>query len=128
MMTAPRQDVGHLAISQPPPPPSNARASWNAFRQLTRQSIIITADLHELPVQPQSPSERASGESDDTAYRDLRALPEPPYHVFDRSKKKLLVYIISLAGLFSPLSSNIYFPALGEIATVCPFVGTALPP
>jgi hypothetical protein len=28
------------------------------------------------------------------------------------------VYIVSLAGLFSPLSSNIYFPALGQISKV----------
>ncbi|KAM7202190.1 Major facilitator superfamily domain containing protein [Rhypophila sp. PSN 637] len=43
-------------------------------------------------------------------------LPEPPYHVFTRKEKWALVYIVSLAGLFSPLSSNIYFPALGAIA------------
>lgn len=47
-----------------------------------------------------------------------KALPERPYHVFTRAKKKELVYIVSLAGLFSPLSSNIYFPALGQIAIV----------
>ncbi|KAF2085890.1 MFS general substrate transporter [Saccharata proteae CBS 121410] len=47
-----------------------------------------------------------------------KALSEqkPPYHVFDHRRKRLLVYIVSLAGLFSPLSSNIYFPALGAIA------------
>ncbi|KAK3693414.1 major facilitator superfamily domain-containing protein [Podospora appendiculata] len=41
----------------------------------------------------------------------------PPYHVFTTRQKWQLVYIVSLAGLFSPLSSNIYFPALGAIAT-----------
>ncbi|KAK0719206.1 major facilitator superfamily domain-containing protein [Lasiosphaeris hirsuta] len=41
---------------------------------------------------------------------------EAPYHVFTRRKKWQLVIIVSLAGLFSPLSSNIYFPALGAIA------------
>jgi len=45
--------------------------------------------------------------------------PSPsPYHVFERRKKWQLVLIVSLAGLFSPLSSNIYFPALGAIAEV----------
>jgi hypothetical protein len=43
---------------------------------------------------------------------------EPPYHVFTTRKKKQLMYIVALAGLFSPLSSNIYFPALGAIAQV----------
>jgi hypothetical protein len=44
--------------------------------------------------------------------------PETPYHIFTNNEKWRLVYIVSLAGLFSPLSSNIYFPALGAIAEV----------
>jgi hypothetical protein len=43
---------------------------------------------------------------------------DPPHHIFNRSKKKRLVYLVSLAAAFSPLSSNIYFPALNEIALV----------
>ncbi|KAK3987675.1 major facilitator superfamily domain-containing protein [Cladorrhinum sp. PSN332] len=42
--------------------------------------------------------------------------PEAPYHVFSRREKWHTVWIVSLAGLFSPLSSNIYFPALGAIS------------
>ena len=41
-----------------------------------------------------------------------------PYHVFSRSQKVQMVCIVSLAAIFSPLSSNIYFPALGEISRV----------
>lgn len=41
---------------------------------------------------------------------------QQPYHVFPESKKRLLVAIIGLAGLFSGLSSNIYFPAQDLIA------------
>jgi hypothetical protein len=44
---------------------------------------------------------------------------DPPHHIFDRAKKKRLVYLVSLAAVFSPLSSNIYFPALNDIALVC---------
>jgi hypothetical protein len=47
-----------------------------------------------------------------------KTLPEVPHHVFDRRQKRWMVYIVSFAGLFSPLSSNIYFPALGNIARV----------
>jgi hypothetical protein len=43
---------------------------------------------------------------------------EIPYHVFTRRKKKALVYLVSMAALFSPLSSNIYFPALGSMSRV----------
>lgn len=41
---------------------------------------------------------------------------EAPYHVFTTSKKWQLVLIVSLAGLFSSLSSNVYFPAIPDIA------------
>ncbi|KAK0732386.1 major facilitator superfamily domain-containing protein [Apiosordaria backusii] len=43
--------------------------------------------------------------------------PQKLYHVFSRREKWLLVWIVSFAGLFSPLSSNIYFPALGAISS-----------
>lgn len=42
----------------------------------------------------------------------------PPYHVFTRSRKLQMVCIVSLAAIFSPLSSNVYFPALGAISKV----------
>lgn len=42
---------------------------------------------------------------------------ETLYHVFGNKRKWLLVYIVSAAGMFSPLSSNIYFPAIDTIAT-----------
>ncbi|KAJ5100341.1 hypothetical protein N7456_006393 [Penicillium angulare] len=41
---------------------------------------------------------------------------QPQYHVFTRSRKLQMVCIVSLAAIFSPLSSNIYFPALGTIS------------
>ncbi|ODM15128.1 hypothetical protein SI65_09367 [Aspergillus cristatus] len=40
----------------------------------------------------------------------------PPYHVFSRTRKLQIVYIVSAAAIFSPLSSNIYFPALGAVS------------
>lgn len=44
--------------------------------------------------------------------------PEEPYHVFSRKQKWFVVVTIGLAGLFSGLSSNIYFPSLDAIAKV----------
>ncbi|KDN67712.1 putative major facilitator superfamily transporter [Colletotrichum sublineola] len=41
---------------------------------------------------------------------------EPLYHVFSRKKKWFIILIIGTAGLFSGLSSNIYFPALDTIS------------
>ena len=44
--------------------------------------------------------------------------PGGVYHIFTRKQKKFLVLLVSLAAVFSPLSSNIYFPALVSIANV----------
>ena len=53
------------------------------------------------------------------SFYDLeKKLPEPPYHVFSDKKQKSLLLLASIAGVFSSLSSNIYFPALGIIANV----------
>ncbi|CCX34920.1 Similar to Probable transporter AQR1; acc. no. P53943 [Pyronema omphalodes CBS 100304] len=42
--------------------------------------------------------------------------PPAPYHSFSKGKKLGLAYLVSLAAVFSPLSSNIYFPALNNIS------------
>ncbi|KAJ5958883.1 uncharacterized protein N7479_006033 [Penicillium vulpinum] len=47
---------------------------------------------------------------------ESQAPESPPYHVFPRTRKLLMVIIVSLAAIFSPLSSNIYFPALSDVA------------
>ncbi|OCL05139.1 MFS general substrate transporter [Glonium stellatum] len=91
------------------------KKTWN------RESIQIFADFNSFrhgedgqqdELWPSHPSSNSS-----LSFIDEKALPEPPYHVFDLRRKRQLVYIVSMAGLFSPLSSNIYFPALDTIAT-----------
>ena len=42
---------------------------------------------------------------------------ESPYHVFSKRHKWFLVCLASLAGCLSPLSSNIYFPAITSISS-----------
>jgi hypothetical protein len=41
---------------------------------------------------------------------------EKVYHVFSQRQKWFLIVIIGVAGMFSGLSSNIYFPSLNTIA------------
>lgn len=48
---------------------------------------------------------------------DSKPVEKSPYHIFHKKQKWLLVYLVSLAAMFSPLSSNIYFPAIDTIAT-----------
>jgi hypothetical protein len=49
--------------------------------------------------------------------RDLEALStvqtnSPPYSIFTKRQKYFIVCLTAWAGFFSPLSANIYFPAL----------------
>ncbi|XMA13313.1 hypothetical protein WAI453_006104 [Rhynchosporium graminicola] len=109
-----------------------ARKSRIPLRAWDRQSIPVFADFNNFE-SPRGSRTRILGRDGrdlkNTSFRPEyvrskasssysldKALPEPPYHVFTLAKKKQLVYIVSFAGLFSPLSSNIYFPALGQIA------------
>jgi hypothetical protein len=78
-------------------------AIWGRDVRLAVADFEETRSEDEIPLQPISKD---------------RSLPETPYHVFSTQQKRVLVYIVSLAGLFSPLSSNIYFPALNAIADV----------
>jgi hypothetical protein len=48
----------------------------------------------------------------------LTANSTEPYSVFSRNKKLLIVTICCLTGIVSPLSANIYFPALDAIQKV----------
>jgi hypothetical protein len=120
---------------------ASIRHSWPQSQAWNRQSIQIFADFNDFESPRGSQSQRAAECEDEEAEAAEAAaatgaevifssgrthsfdslnkpLPEPPYHIFTLAKKKQLVYIVSAAAIFSPLSSNIYFPALGAISNV----------
>lgn len=43
--------------------------------------------------------------------------PEAPYTIFTSAEKRFIILMVSLGACFSPLSSNIYYPALNTLAT-----------
>ena len=45
-----------------------------------------------------------------------QAEAQPPYSVFGSHERRFIIVLASLAALFSPLSANIYFPALNTLA------------
>ena len=45
-----------------------------------------------------------------------RAPSGPAYSVFNKHQKGYIVFMVALGGFFSPLSGNIYFPALNTLA------------
>ena len=42
--------------------------------------------------------------------------PSIPYSTFTKSQKRLIVFLIAFAGMFSPLSSFIYYPAITSLS------------
>ncbi|KAH8172308.1 major facilitator superfamily protein [Sarocladium implicatum] len=48
---------------------------------------------------------------------DLADRVNVPFHIFSKSQTWQLVWLVSLAGCLSPLSSNIYFPAMSTISS-----------
>ncbi|KAF2019297.1 MFS general substrate transporter [Aaosphaeria arxii CBS 175.79] len=59
-------------------------------------------------------SESITGEDHAHDIEALSVIPSnsPPYSVFSTRKKQFIVFLAAWGGFFSPLSANIYFPAL----------------
>ena len=73
---------------------------------INQRDGAIFQDIKKLPASP------------DTPQLESQLSTPPPYHIFNQSRKLELVFIVSLAAIFSPLSPNIYFPALGDVSRV----------
>lgn len=73
---------------------------------INQRDGAIFQDIKKLPVSP------------DTPQLESQLPAPPPYHIFNQSRKLELVFIVSLAAIFSPLSPNIYFPVLGDVSRV----------
>jgi Ca2+/Na+ antiporter len=43
--------------------------------------------------------------------------PRPLYSAFTKGQKRYIVFMTAIAGFFSPVSANIYFPALTTLST-----------
>ena len=105
-------------------PPSNAnvekenQSSTQNFEDLTSQVMTPpgsdgdVVDSNAVPPAETSPAEKAT--------EDLEALHQipsrPVYSVFSDRQRKFIVFMVACAGFFSPLSANIYFPALNALS------------
>lgn len=68
------------------------------------------------PVSPQDSLSAGAATPPDVEEKQQKA--EEPYHLFTHGRKWFVVITIGMAGMFSGLSSNIYFPSLDAIAKV----------
>ncbi|KAK5119583.1 hypothetical protein LTR85_007412 [Meristemomyces frigidus] len=81
------------------------------------ESIRSGQSLSSASTRPDQ--ERQDGQ--DGEPRDLESLQttttnSPPFSIFTTKQKRFIVFMVALAGFFSPLSANIYFPALNTLA------------
>lgn len=82
-----------------------------------KQFTVTENSAQSTPIfSPQDEKHLAS--PSESIYLEIQAPRPARYHVFTRTRKLEMVWIVSAAAIFSPLSSNIYFPALGMISRV----------
>ncbi|KAF2763176.1 MFS general substrate transporter [Pseudovirgaria hyperparasitica] len=102
-----------------PVAPNGVIAMINTERSIGEKS-------KELDISSSSPSsttslqDQAASSDKEEHGADIEAAPSvrseaPIYSVFTLGQKQFIVFMTALAGLFSPLSANIYFPALNTL-------------
>ncbi|KAK5199433.1 hypothetical protein LTR16_006222, partial [Cryomyces antarcticus] len=90
-----------------------------AEKESSEETLAQEAPTHSS----RSPSPHGDDESPEQApSRDLEALATvetntPPHSIFSKRQKQFVVFMVAWGGFFSPLSANIYFPALNTLAT-----------
>lgn len=75
-------------------------------RKQESDSEYVGKDKANGQGEPDNPSQELEGQQP----------PEPPFSILSPSEKRFLIVIASLAALFSPLSANIYYPALNTLS------------
>ena len=79
---------------------------------ISRESDGDVVDSEAVPPAEDSHAEKTT--------EDLEALHQTPsgpvYSVFNDRQRKFIVFMVACAGFFSPLSANIYFPALNALS------------
>ncbi|KAH8099264.1 MFS general substrate transporter [Cristinia sonorae] len=68
------------------------------------------------PAISQAPLQPALSTPDVEGQQAAVTTEETPYSIYSRNEKWLIVCLASIGGLFSPLTANIYFPAIPTVA------------
>ncbi|KAK3308366.1 major facilitator superfamily domain-containing protein [Chaetomium strumarium] len=66
-------------------------------------------EKQETQVQPVLENQNRQADQDDSEH-------QAPHTIFNTWEKRFIVFVASAAGFFSPISANIYFPALNTLA------------
>ncbi|GAA5891148.1 hypothetical protein JCM5296_004909 [Sporobolomyces johnsonii] len=104
-----------------PAPPSAARAgpSSSAASSLRSSTPTLLHPDEEAQEEGAEASQRGEKGPADAVDRSLTrdTLVAPPYTIYSTRMRWFIVSLVSFAGLFSPLSANIYFPVIPAIAS-----------
>ena len=101
---------------------TSAVVTTERFDANEKSSANISREGSDSLVPNNEPAERISlkSQTPDSANVEPVALvadkPDEAYSVFTRNQKKAIILTASLAAFFSPLTSQIYFPALNTLA------------
>lgn len=100
-------------------PPLESEGSHASSIISGKGSIDLETD-HRKPLHSEIHTTTANGSPDTVASDDPETHPETPsaplHTVFTRPQRTFIVVMITLASFFSPLSGQIYFPAIPDIA------------
>jgi hypothetical protein len=83
---------------------------YDSFSTIDTRASRHSAGRRQDERLARKPSNASSVYSTDTS-------EEEPYHVFSPRRKWMVIAMVGFAGVFSGISSNMYFPALDQIAT-----------
>lgn len=101
---------------RPPSPDSGASSHYNNDIHSTRN---VTSTRDGDKINPTCRNEEAIHDREDAFQQNQPteyAYEEKPYSVFSPHEKRIIVLCAGLCAFFSPVSGQIYFPALNEIA------------
>ena len=100
--------------------------SCNSSEALSREKVeVIESEDTSAQEKKQEPNsenvdkDKADGQKEPgnpSQAQQEQQLPEPPFSILSPSERRFIVLLASLAALFSPLSANIYYPALNTLS------------
>ena len=95
--------------------PEELHVSDNASLRSSIHSATSTPTHHDSQDGDESIEPRALESGRDSDKSNPTAAG-PPWSIFTIQQKRFIVFMVALATFFSPLSANIYFPALNTVA------------
>ncbi len=104
----------HLSAAEEAPESGSSESSVNQTRTLTRdeERHSENGSLERTPTEPDVAAQRLQAQRTTTT----ASAAGPVHSVFTKNQKRFIVFMASWAGFFSPVSGQIYFPALNPLA------------